>query len=301
MFDLKNKKIITTVIILLSWICAHAQLTQDALPRDVGLKERIDDVLYRFIYRVSFCEDTVGKTRYFDNEALEIGHQYIRWYSLFAEDMDSVAWRHKTGISESMGDGFRATENLQPMETGQYEEIFRKLRDSRDITVFNRFYGKTYVYNEPEPDFRWNFSDAIDTVLGYLCHVSRVHFRGREWLAWFTYDIPLPYGPWKLGGLPGLIVKAESADSLFTYELIGIQRPKDAAMYRYDIHAIRCKRSDILQLNDMRWKDPAGNAKLMGQTMADFALVRNPVTGKMEKVPLNHVSQNLYFPQRELE
>ena len=43
------------------------------------------------------------------------------------------------------------------------------------------------------------------------------------------------------------------------------------------------------------------NAKLMGQTMADFALVRNPVTGKMEKVPLNHVSQNLYFPQRELE
>ena len=36
--------------------------------------------------------------------------------------------------------------------------------------------------------------------------MATTHFRGREWKVWFSEEIPLSLGPWKLGGLPGLIL-----------------------------------------------------------------------------------------------
>ena len=37
-------------------------------------------------------------------------------------------------------------------------------------------------------------------------------FRGREYEVWYTLDIPIPSGPFKLGGLPGLILEAQTTD-----------------------------------------------------------------------------------------
>ena len=34
-------------------------------------------------------------------------------------------------------------------------------------------------------------------------------FSGREWNVWFTEEIPVSLGPWKLNGLPGIILQAE--------------------------------------------------------------------------------------------
>lgn len=47
---------------------------------------------------------------------------------------------------------------------------------------------------------------------GYICTKAIARFRGRNYIAWFTPQIPLPYGPWKLIGLPGLILKVYTAD-----------------------------------------------------------------------------------------
>lgn len=34
-------------------------------------------------------------------------------------------------------------------------------------------------------------------------------FLGRKWQVWYAEDIPVNSGPWKLGGLPGLILEAK--------------------------------------------------------------------------------------------
>ena len=63
---------------------------------------------------------------------------------------------------------------------------------------------------EPTPDMAWTLLDDTATISGYLCQKATTTFRGVEWQAWYTEEIPSSAGPWRLRGLPGLIVKAES-------------------------------------------------------------------------------------------
>jgi GLPGLI family protein len=46
----------------------------------------------------------------------------------------------------------------------------------------------------------------------YECRKAKGAFRGRIYEVWYTLDIPIPSGPFKLGGLPGLILEAQSTD-----------------------------------------------------------------------------------------
>lgn len=56
----------------------------------------------------------------------------------------------------------------------------------------------------------------------YTCTKAITTFRGREYVAWFTDDIPIQNGPWKFCGLPGLIVKVNDTQNNYTYELEGV-------------------------------------------------------------------------------
>ena len=86
--------------------------------------------------------------------------------------------------------------------------IFRNL-STGEITMYTSVMGECFRIVD-KPEIAWNVvMDSVKTILGYVCHLATTHFRGRDWNVWFTLDIPLPLGPIKLGGLPGLILQAD--------------------------------------------------------------------------------------------
>ena len=68
---------------------------------------------------------------------------------------------------------------------------------------------------EPTPEIAWTLTDDTLTVSGYLCQQATATHRGVAWTVCYTEEIPSSEGSWRLRGLPGLIVKAESEAHTF--------------------------------------------------------------------------------------
>ena len=82
-------------------------------------------------------------------------------------------------------------------------------------TVREFIFPHDYEGSEPTPDIAWVLTEDTMTVSGYICQQATATFRGVEWRVWYTEEIPSSAGPWRLRGLPGLIVKAESKAHTF--------------------------------------------------------------------------------------
>ena len=54
---------------------------------------------------------------------------------------------------------------------------------------------------------------------------GQTRFRGRDYVAWYTEEIPLPpMGPYKFGGLPGLITCIYDTQREHIYTLVGFEK-----------------------------------------------------------------------------
>lgn len=100
--------------------------------------------------------------------------------------------------------------------------VFNNLSDG-EMTVYGKWADTDGYYKEPLSEISWNIvEDSTANVIGYECVLAEADYHGRHWCAWFTPEIPIPFGPWKLQGLPGLILKAE-ADSCFSFVATGLE------------------------------------------------------------------------------
>ena len=91
------------------------------------------------------------------------------------------------------------------------------------VTVYDKWADEPGTYTEPMGQ-QWELvEDSTKTVLGYECMLATCNYQGRQWSAWFSPEIPISDGPWKLSGLPGLILEAYVPNSNFRFVATGIE------------------------------------------------------------------------------
>lgn len=73
---------------------------------------------------------------------------------------------------------------------------------------------------------KWTISPTERRRFGdYEAQKATGVFAGRLYEVWFLPDIPIPSGPHKLGGLPGLIVEAKTTDNRVQFLFVGLEIP----------------------------------------------------------------------------
>lgn len=149
----------------------------------------------------------------------------IDYYTLARYDEGQVKpseeiWRLRVDSKQSI---FTQVVNNKELFAG---DLFRYAiyKDVSEFLYKGNIGDFLYYYSESLPQMDWKLLDCDSTVCDYLCQKAEVQFRGKSWIVWYTLDIPYSDGPWKLHGLPGMILKAVDADKNYSFEAQKISR-----------------------------------------------------------------------------
>ncbi len=102
--------------------------------------------------------------------------------------------------------------------------VYINIKD--DVLIFKDFVGLSFVASiirDSLPKIDWHILDEYRQIGGYSCQKAEGEFAGRLYEAWFSKDIPIPFGPYKLWGLPGLILEAKTDDESVQFLFKGLE------------------------------------------------------------------------------
>ena len=174
--------------------------------------------VYTFAYKTSPSQKEFVKT---DLMYLDIGKKSSKYYSRYAQIRDSVKM---AGLNQKLS-AYEIVENVRQFRD-RIKTIVYSLPNSGMFYVADRLVDD-YYYEEKYTFPRWVLGQETKTIAGYVCKEAETIYRGRKWTAYYAPSIPVQQGPWKLWGLPGLIVYATDSEHLFEFELNGFETLKD--------------------------------------------------------------------------
>ena len=96
----------------------------------------------------------------------------------------------------------------------------------KNIMYSNIKYGEQYFLKDSIPVMKWKiFKNETKNIGNFNCIKATTTFRGRNYTAWFSTEIPVLFGPWKLNGLPGLILEAYDTNKNVYWYFKNIEYP----------------------------------------------------------------------------
>lgn len=275
------KKILTTFIVLYLASAAYAQ------------KE--DNVLARVSYSFTHVRDTMQRNDpYTENMLLIIGKNASIYTS-----MDRIK-RDLNLEKRASGAPFKPVTLIDYFYFAQENEFYTR---EKIITQ--------YLAKETAPTINWKISKDTANFSGLHCQKATTYFKGRNWTAWFAPNLPFHSGPWKLNGLPGLIVEAYDDKGEVKFQFAGIDNLNKentstgqqlladnfyfGPVIKFLPDAKLTTKAELDKLRETRDKDPIGFAK--AQTPGDG---RTVVTGfSMTGVSHNIINNPIELPENK--
>lgn len=163
---------------------------------------------HRFIYELQLKMDSTENEYQKFNMILDINSKEVKFYG------------RNLLIADSLNKKFGNMDNKHVDMSGQI--VKRKMNSFDNENFINIKFG--YYSFKTTDKMNWVISDETKNVQGYKLQKATTAFGGRNWIAWFSKDIPFNEGPFKFRGLPGLIFEIQDSNNNFIYHLIKSQK-----------------------------------------------------------------------------
>ena len=214
---------------------ANAQISMGSLsmPGSESNRSPIDKVRFIVQYEMAFVQDTSNPEQVSEETMiLKVGERISMFYSYTKFVTDSLlkeqAARSGGMIMRQERGGMGGSSNQ-----GQVNYQIYKNHPTGKVTTLDRVGPSQFRVEETNECPAWEIMSDTTTILSYVCYKATSSFKGRDYTVWFTPEIPRSEGPWKLCGLPGLILHAEDSQQHFVFECTGLLNPQPDEMILY--------------------------------------------------------------------
>ncbi|NCI50127.1 GLPGLI family protein [Sediminibacterium roseum] len=147
--------------------------------------------------------------------------------SLYDDYYRTLRYLGYTGIAVDRiyNDAYEIQDAKAGITCDQVYTDFEKQKQVTGSYFSNALYGK----EEPLPKLDWSILPQKKQILEQECQMATTTFKGRRYTAWFAPAIPINAGPWKLQGLPGIILAANDDRNEISFTCTKISMPEKKA------------------------------------------------------------------------
>ncbi len=165
------------------------------------------------VYHFKHLSVTLSKTYYEEDMVLYFNQDVSSYKSYTAVIQDSII---QAEINKKFQNG--GVMQLGSMKKTTKQNIYRDL-NKRIIHMESKFPNDIFIYEDTLVEIKWELLNKEKNIGGLICRAAKTKYYGRNYIVWYALDIPLSFGPWKLYGLPGLILEAidEKQQVQFTF------------------------------------------------------------------------------------
>jgi GLPGLI family protein len=205
----------------------------------------------RFVYQVTMKADSTNRSDIkTENAYLDISGEKSLFYSENRLKRDSI-------MQKTFQSGGTRDFNRDQMQNLRSNINYTVEKDKKDQKIFfkDRLGRDMYSYEEDRP-LNWKILSETTKIGEYKVQKAETDFGGRKWTAWFTTDLPYQDGPYKFGGLPGLIVKVEDSKGDYSFDLMKNYKIAEFPSLNQFGTTIKVKRGDFVKQQQKFKADP---------------------------------------------
>jgi len=158
----------------------------------------------RFVYDVVSKKDSTSKNLIKENFNLDISKDEMKYYNRIYYINDSIY----------------ATKNQYGFKGYKQTSFLIKKNNSNEYQNYEYIGDVNFYKIDEKAEQNWKITDSIKIADELHFQKATTQFGGRNWVAWFSKDIPIPYGPYKFNGLPGLIVELYDTKEDYHFKVI---------------------------------------------------------------------------------
>lgn len=145
-----------------------------------------------------------------------------------------LSFNQKAARYEEINEGYEDNEYKFSWRTDEYV-IYRDFINMKSYDLI-RYSEKLYVVEDSIRNQNWKILNDVREIAGHICMNAsyRDTLKMNTIIAWFALDIPVPGGPERFGGLPGMILEIDvnngamiiSAENIITENSVEISKPE---------------------------------------------------------------------------
>jgi len=231
-------------------------LTLNTFAQDL---QPVDSTKWLCTYEYNFLLDSTNQNSLrHDQMYLQIGSHLSKFTCALFFLQDSALYfteLKNLDMATTINQVMKSTNGVKSSTLSMYR-IYKNF-PGKGLMTFNAFDDKYYKVEQPMK-MKWKLVTQKDTVIfGYSCQMARISYAGRDWVAWYSPQIPVADGPYKFNGLPGLILNISDTRNQHCFTLNAIKKVTydqlilKSTRISVDITAeeyIKAKRNDLMRL-----------------------------------------------------